>query len=111
MLMLTYRPSQEWRTQASCRGTDPALWETPHYMQSASLDIDRQIELCRGCPVLRQCAADSVLAGDSGVIRAGIPICATGGVGRGRAWDALNRIARGASVDDGLALVLGGGDG
>lgn len=108
--MLTYRDSQEWRTRAACRGTDPALWDTPHYMQPSSLEIDRQIELCSSCPVLRQCAADSVLAGDSGVIRAGIPICATGS-GRGRAWDALNRIARGASVDDGLDLVLGGGDG
>ena len=79
--MLTYRNDQEWRTRAECRGTDPELWDTP------------------SC--LRQNNIDSALARDSGVIRAGIPISTTGGVGRLRSWKALQMIAETGDIDAG----------
>lgn len=97
--MLTYRNDQEWRTRAACRGTDPALWDTPTHLKHDDIAIPEQLAMCKGCPVLRECAADSALARDSGTIRAGIPVAATGGVGRLRSWKALSMIATTGDVD------------
>lgn len=99
--MLTYRNDQEWRTRAECRGTDPELWDTPSCLRQNNIDIPEQTAICRSCPVLRECAADSALARDSGVIRAGIPISTTGGVGRLRSWKALQMIAETGDIDAG----------
>lgn len=97
--MLTYRNSQEWRTRAECRGTDPALWDTPTRAKVEEISIPEQRAMCKACPVLRECAADSALARDRGIIRAGIPIVESLSVGRLRAWKALEHIALNGDVD------------
>lgn len=108
--MLTYRNSQEWRTRAACRGTDPALWDTPTYAKVEEISIPEQLAMCKGCPVLRECAADSALARDRGIIRAGIPIAESRSVGRLRAWKALKHIALTGDVDAARAVAFDDAD-
>lgn len=106
--MLTYRNSQEWRTRASCRGTNPALWDTPTHLKHDDIAIPEQLAMCKGCPVLRECAADSALAKDAGVVRAGVPIASTGGTGRRRAWKALELIALTGDIEGSMQEAFEG---
>lgn len=104
--MLTYRNDQEWRTRAACRGTDPKLWDTPNRLKHDDIAIPEQLAMCKACPVLRECAADSVLARDCGTIRAGIPVAGTGSVGRLRSWKALKMIAETGDIDAARAFAF-----
>lgn len=77
-----------WQQQAKCLTADPELWYVTNLPVEDPVGAAR--ELCAGCPVLRDCAADAVKPIDmtallgtfeepdlihvSGVVRAGI-IC------------------------------------
>ena len=106
--MLTYRNDQEWRTHAACRGTDPDNWDVPYMLRIPALDNCEQRSICESCPVIRDCAADSALAKDIGVIRAGVPIAVTGPNGRRRAWKALELIALTGDIESSLKAAFEG---
>lgn len=106
--MLTYRNNQEWRTRAACRGTDPDLWESPTCLRADGLDRADQRKICESCPVLRECAADSALSKDVGVIRAGVPIALTGTTGRRRSWKALELIALNGDIEGSMQQAFEG---
>lgn len=106
--MLTYRNGQEWRTRAACRGTDPDDWDVSYMMRIPAPDNFEQRSICESCPVLKECAADSVLAKDVGVIRAGVPITVTGPIGRRRAWKALELIALTGDIESSLQEAFDG---
>ncbi|WP_100475685.1 WhiB family transcriptional regulator [Mycobacteroides abscessus] len=44
---------RQWRSRATCRKYDPDIWHN-----TASVDQARSI--CQGCPVIRDCAADTL---------------------------------------------------
>lgn len=105
--MLTLRHDQTWRLAAACRHTDPAQWDSP---VSRSQDQSRehvvsQRSICADCPVLAECAADSTLSRDSGVIRAGVPIPETGKVGKNIAYRALDLLAIGGSMAEAVEIL------
>lgn len=106
--MLTYRNDQEWRARASCRGTDPNTWDVPYMLRVNQLDNVEQRAICEACPVLRECAADSALSKDVGVIRAGVPIALTGSTGRRRSWKALELIALTGDIEGALEEAFEG---
>lgn len=101
----------EWLERAQCRGRDPELYSLDSKMYR---DIDRQARarwLCRGCPVMQQCAADALEPLAYGTVRAGvwIPIATSNQKGIGRhGWslirDGLKAIALGRTDADALAL-------
>ncbi|QTF81880.1 WhiB family transcription factor [Gordonia phage Guey18] len=77
-----------WWARAKCRGMEPHLFDIESLTPGKELEEAR--ELCRGCHVKRECAADALIPIDvskalgllgesdqvphSGVVRAGIPI-------------------------------------
>ncbi|MGI5245064.1 WhiB family transcriptional regulator [Dactylosporangium sp. CA-139066] len=68
--------SQEWRLLAVCRGTDPAMWDSPTYSpgvdNAAGVARARAaLRYCAGCPVKAACDADAAVRPPVGVIRAG----------------------------------------
>lgn len=64
---------QNWWNRAKCRNDDPDRYD---------LNLDRSIrrdekdciaeELCEGCPVLAECAADALATNNVGIVRAGL---------------------------------------
>lgn len=65
-----YSPSSRWGHRAACADRrDPVPWlaEVPdHRRRAVALDY------CRGCQVIRECAADAVENEDIGVVRASV---------------------------------------
>lgn len=53
-----------WRDEAACLGTDPALWFTAAAVPNAK-------KICRGCEVLRACGEAASDAGDTCGVAAG----------------------------------------
>ncbi|MGP5931733.1 WhiB family transcriptional regulator [Corynebacterium glyciniphilum] len=71
-----------WLSQAACRGSNPGDFDIVANVSSATPPpkrLDRmwgQGAICEACPVVRECAADALTAGDQGVIRGGVPLSA-----------------------------------
>ncbi|GGM53670.1 WhiB family transcriptional regulator [Dactylosporangium sucinum] len=68
--------NQEWRLHAACRGTDPAMWDSPTYRSGA--DTRREVAAarvamayCATCPVWADCDDGALRRPPVGVIRAG----------------------------------------
>ena len=100
----------EWLERAQCRGRDPELYSLDSKLYR---DIDRQARarwLCRGCPVMQQCAADALEPLAYGTVRAGVwlPIATSTSGLTPRGWslirDGLKAIALGRTDADALAL-------
>lgn len=95
------RGRQSWRNSAKCVGTDLYLWEVAGRAPD-TVDVSMVIGYCANCPVVRQCANDALLSGDTGVIRAGIPIPAPGAGarnGRQKAKTALQLVSFTGNVE------------
>lgn len=65
-----------WQAHAKCVGTDPELYVLDSgrgFVPPSGTRRDRRArELCTGCPVVRACAYDALLQGDTGVVRGGV---------------------------------------
>jgi len=65
-----------WQEEAQCKTRDPELYYTeniPYGPCSPSYHPYAR-SLCKGCPVLRDCAAEARAFRDLGVVRAGVPL-------------------------------------
>lgn len=72
--------SRAWLDKAMCYGRNPRLYETDGYRNSRVLKSDRAERarnLCAGCPVIRECAAEAIEPIAVATIRAGVWIDAT----------------------------------
>lgn len=87
------RGRQSWRAQANCAGSPLDIWDYPGQRHPRDVDVHECLQYCHSCPVVRQCARDSVEASDSGVIRAGIAIPVAGRPGRPQARTALQLLS------------------
>lgn len=96
-----------WLPRAACTDMDPSRFDVkttaadrkhPPSGKRIINDWDNA-RVCRGCPVLAECARDSLSTGDTGIIRAGVPQCETAT----RKWRQLERSAM-ARVAEGQAL-------
>ena len=69
--------NDEWKLRAKCRGesTDKFDLDVIGLRYNALRDYANQV--CRGCPVMAQCAADALRQDDRGVIRGGEPLSLT----------------------------------
>ena len=87
---MSYR---EWITRAKCAGDDPQRYE----LGTGSVDVRQQIArgLCRGCPVLRECALDALDHLAVGTVRAGVWI--PGNNPDGLAWPQARKRLRAAA--------------
>lgn len=92
-----------WRDQANCFGTDPRLWDAPDGLPDHK-DHAWQVNKCKSCPVLNECAADAWWHKESGVIRAGIPIPASQ-ANKKKMLPALLHIATYGDIDGGRDLM------
>ena len=61
-----------WRNRAQCLGQDPELWDLGYHPGSFDEKAVRAAELCAGCPVMCECAADALEPLSIGMVRAGI---------------------------------------
>lgn len=61
-----------WRDDASCRGTNPALW---FGRDGKGIEADAStliaVSICRTCPVIDACGNEARERGDFGQVRAG----------------------------------------
>lgn len=62
---------RDWMKDAKCKGDDPTKW---HSDNRGGGQEKKARELCRGCPVIRECAAYHIQFETSGVVVAGIPV-------------------------------------
>lgn len=100
-------PGLGWRGDAQCLGRDPHEYEldsTEHH------NTDRQAtarELCDGCEVMRECAAEALEPLARATVRAGvwIPFTMTRGT-TARVREALIEIALGEALPDDLTELL-----
>lgn len=65
------QPSSGWSDRGLCAGGDPAEWELVGRGKHSPEVVARAKAQCAGCPVLYDCAIDTVRHGDVSVIRAG----------------------------------------
>ena len=85
-----------WRDRAKCRGRNPRYWDLAGRTHLDAETAARTI--CRGCPVIAECALDAIDHGDAGVIRAGVCLWPRGhGSQRDADTHRLREIARGSS--------------
>lgn len=69
-----------WAARARCGG-DPHPFDLDTYRTRGDAETACRL-VCRGCPVIADCATDAADAGDAGVIRAGV--CLWPGASHGR---------------------------
>lgn len=96
-----------WRGAAQCLGRDPREYELDTAEHTGT---DRQTiarELCDGCEVMRECAAEALEPLARGTVRAGvwIPFTMTRGT-TARVREALIEIALGEALPDDLTELL-----
>lgn len=60
----------EWRDQAKCNGDDPEKYDLAR-AKTPSKDYIAY-KLCKGCPVIAECAADVLERNNYGTVRAGM---------------------------------------
>lgn len=97
----------EWHDRAQCLGRDPREYELD---TATAAGTDRQTiarELCDGCEVLRECAAEALEPLARATVRAGvwIPFTMTRGT-TARVREALIEIALGEALPDDLTELL-----
>lgn len=94
-----------WLGDAQCAGMDTDEFEYPEHIRGLtttemkSRRWHRAANLCLGCPVIRECAADALDQHDASIIRAGVPIPERGSTPyyrRARTW--LQEIADGTPL-------------
>lgn len=90
---INHRGNQSWRARANCAGSPLAIWDYPGQKHPREVPVNQCLQFCQSCPVVRQCARDSVEANDSAVIRAGIAIPPAGRAGRSQAKSALQLLS------------------
>lgn len=69
------RDNRAWLDRAICNGRNPRLYETDGYRNSRVLKserAERARNLCAGCPVIRECAAEAIEPIAVATIRAGV---------------------------------------
>lgn len=76
---MTYQHNKGWQQQAKCVGKDPRAWDLLELRGGDSWDT-RAREVCRGCPVIKDCAADALEPLCIGTVRAGVWIPAAAGL-------------------------------
>lgn len=96
-----------WLDRALCNSRDPRLYETDGWKLGRVRRAEREeraTELCFGCPVVQECAADAIEPLAVATIRAGVWIDATV-LGRDRraVIAQLQAVALGMSVVSGSA--------
>lgn len=63
-----------WWRHGKCVGMEPEMFdlsEGPYMVPPPERERIAK-RLCRGCPVMRECAADAIVHRDVGVVRAGV---------------------------------------
>lgn len=67
-------PARGWRRRAKCQGDDPLKYDLAHIPKSATgaIRAAAAAELCAGCPVIRDCAADAYIHASVYVVRGGV---------------------------------------
>lgn len=100
-------PGLGWRGDAQCLGRDPRDYELDTGEHTGT---DRQViarELCDGCEVMRECAAEALEPLARGTVRAGvwIPFVMTRGT-TARVREGLSEIALGEALPDDLTELL-----
>lgn len=101
---------ENWRYSAKCAGDDPTRYELdPHKrMDKQARELDKQArarDLCRGCPVVKECAIEALHPLAIGTVRAGVWITGVAGNNYRRmlpARNALKLIATGRITADQL---------
>lgn len=90
----------EWTKQAKCVGMDPELFDitVTHHLTDAVTKQAIAEDLCAGCPVMPECAADALETRSFEIVRAATH-CPPQGQGRKESIARLARIARGETVD------------
>lgn len=76
---MRYQHNDNWQQQAKCVGKDPRAWDLLELRGGDSWDA-RAREVCRGCPVIKDCAADALEPLCIGTVRAGVWIPAAAGL-------------------------------
>lgn len=74
-------PRRGWRLSAACRDTLPEAWDRDEgaFGGSPSGVPAWQVEMCLGCPVLADCAADALEHRDKHTVRATVALAGRGG--------------------------------
>lgn len=62
--------THEWTLRAKCRGMAVERFELTRVAHMDRAAVAKR--LCRGCPVMAECALDTIRRGNSGLVRAGI---------------------------------------
>lgn len=111
-MSLIERVRTGWITRAQCRDMDWDDFDIPRKMNGDTQEQSLRRrwayagELCRGCPVVDECARDALEQRDAEIIRAGVPIPQSGNSSWRRARAALDLIAHGVPVPDAASHVL-----
>lgn len=74
------KDNRAWLDRALCNSRDPRLYETDGWKLGRVRRAEREeraTELCFGCPVVQECAADAIEPLAVATIRAGVWIDAT----------------------------------
>lgn len=69
------RDTRAWMDRALCAGRNPRLYETDGYRNNRVMKsdrVERARNLCAGCPVVQECAADALEPLAVATIRAGV---------------------------------------
>lgn len=73
MLPYPHGPAPDWHRDSLCsRADDPTRWDLGEGSTSSADRDMRAAELCAGCPVIEQCAAQALAEQPIGVIMAGM---------------------------------------
>lgn len=95
--------AQSWRESAKCIGTDAKHWDAPTRLAYED-EFNWQVNICKNCPVAKQCAGDAWLHREHGVIRAGVPLPGTKSLAK-KYEAALVHIATFGDIDGGRDLM------
>lgn len=73
MTIALAEPTYWWET-AMCRDRNPLVYELAGFEETTEVEKARIARrLCRGCPVIRECAEDALASPtDAGVVRGGV---------------------------------------
>lgn len=62
---------RSWVTKGKCAGEDPLKWDLDIVKMPRTELVGYATDLCKDCPVIAQCAAETLTSKEYGVIRAG----------------------------------------
>lgn len=85
----------EWMDKAKCLGTNPGMYELDQWGVTEEQKQATARELCAGCIVTAECAADSLRHRDQTIVRGGVWIPSPWHKSQRKARAALRRVAAG----------------